>query len=135
MGGRGRGRGSGRGLGRPRKVDREAPFMAATNSEKHQLNAIEDVDSKANHLAIASKTVDPNPPVRNFDLNLDLDENGDTPLASLAPVTPGASSVKPTTLGMKSEEYPGQSMVFDPIKLANLNSMVDDEEDDYDVEE
>lgn len=80
-------------------------------------------------------TVDPTP-VQNFDLNLDLDENGNTPPVS-APVTPAGLASK-RTFEMITEEYPGWSladvekMAIDPIKLANLNSRVD--EDDYDEE-
>ncbi|GJZ95583.1 hypothetical protein Tco_0667917 [Tanacetum coccineum] len=80
-------------------------------------------------------TVDPTP-VRNFDLNPDLDENGNTPPV-LAPVTPAGLSSNPT-FEMIAEEYPGWSladvekMAIDPRKLDNLNSRVD--EDDYDEE-
>nr|XP_043634207.1 dr1-associated corepressor-like [Erigeron canadensis] len=147
-GGRGRGRGTGRGRGRPRKVDKEAAMMAAFTSEKNELDPVVSrdndniimqenlgLDYKETHLA-----VDP-APARNFDLNLDLDENGDTPPISLAPVTPGGSSTKPN-FEMKPEEYPGWSMAdmekmaIGSIRLGHLNStVVDEEEEDYDEEE
>ncbi|KAL6340517.1 hypothetical protein AAG906_006182 [Vitis piasezkii] len=80
--------------------------------------------------------------VRNFDLNVDLDENGDStsilpaaPAPAPAPVTPS-----PKLTEMKHEEYPGWSlsdmekMEIDPIQLANLNRRIDEDEEDYDEE-
>lgn len=67
--------------------------------------------------------------VRNFDLNVDLNENYDS----------SAPTMKPAP-EMKHEEYPGWSisdmekMAIDPIQLATLNQRIDDEEEDYDEE-
>ncbi|KAI3746543.1 hypothetical protein L6452_08977 [Arctium lappa] len=89
---------------------------------------------------------DDSTPIHNFDLNLDLDENGDTPPVGSStdrhticapPVGPSANP----TLEMKAGEYPGWSMVdvenmaIDRMKLANLNNRVDEEDEDYDEEE
>ncbi|XP_071706632.1 uncharacterized protein [Rutidosis leptorrhynchoides] len=138
----GSGTGGKRGRGRPRKADREAAFTSEwdfkflqcsddnNNNNMPKLNE-KDVNSKENHIA---NSVDPTP-VRNFDLNLDLDENGDTP-----PVVMNGSSADPT-YELKPEEYPGWSvadvekMGSCPNKLSNLNMTVDEEYDDYDEEE
>lgn len=75
-------------------------------------------------------------PVHDFDLNLDLDENGETKTV-LASV-PASSSTKPIP-ELKHEEVPGWSLAdiegmdIDPIQLANLNTRIDEE--DYDEEE
>ena len=75
--------------------------------------------------------------VRNFDLNLDPDENMDsldTPTS--VPTSSSAKSVSEE----KHEEYPGWSlsemekMIIDPIQLANLNGRIDEDEEDYDEE-
>jgi hypothetical protein len=87
-------------------------------------------------------------PVHDFDLNLDLDENGETKtvLASVPAssstkpdtVVPASSSTKPIP-ELKHEEVPGWSLAdiegmdIDPIQLANLNTRIDEE--DYDEEE
>lgn len=135
----GSGRGGRRGRGRPRKADREAAFTSEWDLKFPQGNDdnnvskenLKDVDSKENHIA---NTVNPTP-VRNFDLNLDLDENGDT-----TPMLAGGASAKPNHK-LKPEEYPGWSvadvekLAIYPIKLANFNRTVDEEYEDYDVEE
>lgn len=76
-------------------------------------------------------------PVRNFDLNMDPDENVDS-LAVPTPV-PSSSSAKLMS-EEKHEEYPGWSfsdmekMVIDPMQLANLNRKIDEDKEDYDEE-
>ncbi|PWA93642.1 Histone-fold [Artemisia annua] len=99
----------------------EAPLMAQFACEKHQLDyELEELDSQKNHHIAPAMTVDPTP-VRNFDLNLDLDVNGNTPPVS-APVTPAGLASK-VTFEMIAKEYPGWSladvekMATDPIKL------------------
>ena len=82
-------------------------------------------------------------PVRNFDLNVDLTENGDsTTLLATAPgpaSTPAGLSVK-TIPKMKHEERPGWSfadveeMVIDPVQFANLNRRIDEDDEDYNKE-
>ncbi|KAJ7960479.1 Dr1-associated corepressor like [Quillaja saponaria] len=74
-------------------------------------------------------------PVRNFDLNVDLDENGNSP--TLSSVVPSSSPAKPV-LELRHEDYPGWSlsdmekMAIDPIQLANLHGRIDEDEEDYD---
>lgn len=75
---------------------------------------------------------------RNFDLNVDLNENGNS-----TPVLAGGTSNSRTNaaLEMKHEEIPGWSlddvegMTIDPIQLANIHRRIDEEEEDYDDEE
>jgi len=75
--------------------------------------------------------------IRNFDLNMDPDENMDL-LASPTPV-PTSSSAKSMS-EEKHDEYPGWSlsdmeqMTIDPIQLANINGRIDEDEEDYDEE-
>lgn len=74
--------------------------------------------------------------VRDFDLNVDLDENGDLKDAvAAAPASLGAESHNE----MKHEEFHGWSllemkkMAMNPMQLASLNGMMEDD-DDYDEE-
>jgi len=75
--------------------------------------------------------------IRNFDLNMDPDENMHL-LASPTPV-PTSSSAKSMS-EEKHDEYPGWSlsnmeqMTIDPIQLANINGSYDEDEEDYDEE-
>ncbi|GFY81206.1 hypothetical protein Acr_01g0010150 [Actinidia rufa] len=78
-----------------------------------------------------------NPAVQTIDLNAELGDNADK-----APSTTdaaAASSMRPTS-EVKSEEYPGWSlpemdkMAFDPLHFAQLNTKLDDDEEDYDEE-
>ena len=68
-----------------------------------------------------------------------MDENGETPVVSPTPVTPSGWAPKPI-VEMKPDEYPGwssmevENMVIDPIQLANINSRVDEDDEDYDEE-
>lgn len=86
-----------------------------------------DESKKHNHAGKNIKT-----PVRNIDLNADLDENGDL-ITSIAAASPRTDDIPENR-----EEYPGWSlceiekMAIDPIKLADLNGGIDDE--DYDEE-
>lgn len=73
-------------------------------------------------------------PVRNFDLNVDLNENEESTIS----VTP--ASPKTDNMPEKDEEYTGwtplseiDKMAVDPIALANLNG--DTDEEDYDEED
>lgn len=143
---RGRGRGRGRGQGRGRQTaGRETAahcgkFEDDPNisyfEEKHALSlerhvpddAVESDESKKhNHAGKNIKT-----PVRNIDLNADLDENGDL-ITSIAAASPRTDDIPENR-----EEYPGWSlceiekMAIDPIKLADSNGGIDDE--DYDEE-
>lgn len=119
--GSGRGRGRGRPRGRISRAEKEAN---ATFSYEKQI-PIEKAEEKIN--------------VRDFDLNLDLDENGNTPVVSPTPITPVGLSPKPT-VEMKPDEFPGWSladvekMAIDHVQLANLSSRVDEDEEDYDEE-
>ncbi|XP_076924014.1 uncharacterized protein LOC143586331 [Bidens hawaiensis] len=140
--GRGRGRGRGRGGGRPSRAEKEANAAAAFNHEKHEINpvitnepkpksahvSIQDAGSKENIIKLPDEKtenmVKVKVKVRNFDLNVDLDENGNTPIVP--------------TVEMKPDKYPGWSLAevekmgIDPVKLASLNSSrVDEDEEDY----
>lgn len=75
--------------------------------------------------------------VRNFDLNLEPDENMDfsytpTPVRPCSPRKPISEE--------KIEEYPGWSlsdmekMAIDPIQLASLHNRIDEDMEDYDEE-
>nr|GEZ30083.1 hypothetical protein [Tanacetum cinerariifolium]GEZ32571.1 hypothetical protein [Tanacetum cinerariifolium] len=116
-------------------VDNHINDDEAKRGMLYQQGTVQANESGRNHHLAPAMTVDPTP-VWNFDLNPDLDENGNTPPV-LAPVTPAGLSSNPT-FEMIAEEYPGWSladvekMAIEPRKLANLNSRVD--EDDYDEE-
>ncbi|GAV68374.1 CBFD_NFYB_HMF domain-containing protein [Cephalotus follicularis] len=147
--GRGRGRGRGRGCGRGnRAIERDTAAQyekleddpdISRHSETHSQilemveNGEETEESKGN--ITAAKNVEAL--VRNFDLNVDPDENRDS--INVTAATPPSLSTKPA-LEMKDEEYPGWSlsdiekMAIDPIQLANLNRRIDEDEEDYDEE-
>ncbi|KAH1062422.1 hypothetical protein AAZX31_02G260700 [Glycine max] len=146
--GRGRGRGRGRGLGGGiRTVDQEMSSHAKceddsdvlkqndnhTQSNESMENVLEPEEVKQSFPVSELAEVS----VRNFDLNLDPDENMDsldTPTS--VPTSSSAKSVSEE----KHEEYPGWSlsemekMIIDPIQLANLNGRIDEDEEDYDEE-
>nr|XP_043630533.1 dr1-associated corepressor-like [Erigeron canadensis] len=130
--GGGRGRRGGRGRGRISRVEREAN----ADKQKQTLDSIEDSDSKDSHISAAGKTKD-TVNVRNFDLNLDLDENGEAIPILTTPATPVVLS-PPPTVEMIPVEYPGWSladvekMAIDPVHFANYS--VDEDEEDYDEE-
>ncbi|KAI3733826.1 hypothetical protein L6452_13283 [Arctium lappa] len=97
---------------------------AASSYEKHEgdpnkqnpiLDSVEDANSRENHNISATGKTEEQVKVRNFDLNLDLDENGDTP---------AGSSPKPPTIEMTSDV---EKMAIDPVQLANINSRVDED--------
>ncbi|XP_042958177.1 uncharacterized protein LOC122293759 [Carya illinoinensis] len=75
-------------------------------------------------------------PIQNFDLNVVLDENGDSTTVAAGS---GGSSAEPVP-EMKHDEYLGWSlsdlekMAIDPIQLANLSRRIDEDEEDYDEE-
>ena len=75
--------------------------------------------------------------VRNFDLNMNPDEDMDE-LSTLTPITTGSSGK--SISDEKVDEYPGWSssdmdkMSIDPIQLANLSKRVDEDMEDYDEE-
>uniref|UniRef100_A0A6M2FC23 Transcription factor CBF/NF-Y/archaeal histone domain-containing protein n=1 Tax=Populus davidiana TaxID=266767 RepID=A0A6M2FC23_9ROSI len=191
--GRGRGRGRARARGRgTRSMERETaaqhgkfeddPDIGHHNDEHcPKLDKdYEPKDSKDNIPAGRNLQA----PVRDFDLNAGLDENGETqpalasvpassltkpdtvvPASSLTkPVVPASSVTKPDTVvptrsltkpdtvvpassstkptpELKHEEVPGWSlediekMDINPVQLANLNTRIDEEEEDYDEED
>lgn len=93
-------------------------------------------------------------PVHDFDLNVELDFDSyymETLSPTIAPTpppptvlalaqAPASASVEPMS-DEKHEEYPGwslsevENMAIDPIQLANFNSGIDEDEEDYDGEE
>ncbi|RWR83408.1 dr1-associated corepressor-like protein [Cinnamomum micranthum f. kanehirae] len=141
--GRGRGRVRGRGRGRPRRaVERESTFIekceddpdisperngkqSKQNAEVERLdNSIEAKELKENIVSSSANAI-----IQKIDLNVVLDENGDTSAAVTSIPQPES----------KYEEYPGWSlsdtvkMAIDPIQLAQFNGEIDEEED-YDEE-
>ncbi|XP_057439674.1 uncharacterized protein LOC130731402 [Lotus japonicus] len=73
--------------------------------------------------------------VRNFDLNMNPDEN----MVFLSTPAPVPTSSSPKSMSEeKQEEYPGWSlsdvekMSIDPIQLANLNRRIGEDVEDYD---
>ncbi|GMI81622.1 hypothetical protein like AT5G19490 [Hibiscus trionum] len=144
--GRGRGRGRGRGHGRgSRTAGRETaadcgkfeddPDIAYSEEEhilsfdRHRPADVVEPDGLKKPNPVG-KNIEA--PARNFDLNADLDENGDS-ITSVAAASPRTYDIT----GNK-EEYPGWSlseiekMAIDPIEIANSTRGIDDE--DYDEE-
>lgn len=122
-GGRGRGQGRGRGHGRggqANEVDKfeDDPDMFDKTHDLPDEQAAESPEFKEN--ALQSK--DPEVAVRNFDLNMDLDEDGNAP------------SVSASGPEMPHNECSGCSCEFgkmgiDPIELASLKRLEDEDED------
>lgn len=161
--GRGRSRGRGRGRGRP-PVDRESirlekcegdPDMSPQHDNQNPEtispdNGIEPRES-ADNMTTFGNTSDTE--IRNFDLNVVLDDSGTNqlvrsdsgttaaPSATAASTSGPATSAEPPPEIKQHEEYPGWSisdmdkMSIDPLQLAQLNSKRLDEEEDYDEEE
>ncbi|KAJ6844499.1 DNA polymerase epsilon subunit C-like isoform X2 [Iris pallida] len=112
---------------------REQKKAVASNSS----NTTTDLDVREQKEAIASNSSTTATVVRNFDLNLDLDENGDM---STAMATPTATTASADHV-IKHEEYPGlppsgmDKMGIDPLQLSVLSKRLDEEEEDYDNED
>lgn len=74
--------------------------------------------------------------IRNFDLNMNPDENMDSSSTSTIPVPAGSSGKSMSE--EKHEEYPGwflsdvEKMSIDPMQLANLDRRIDEDVEDYD---
>ncbi|XP_022730458.1 dr1-associated corepressor-like [Durio zibethinus] len=139
--GRGRGRGTGRGRGRGSQITKrdtsaqcekfEDDLDISYFQEKHTLSC-ERLDDEAEPEELkkhnpAGKNIEA--PVRNFDLNADLDENGDS-TTSIAPATTDNIPEKEQLPGWSLSEI--ENMAIDPIELANLSREIDEE--DYDEE-
>nr|POE49942.1 dr1-associated corepressor [Quercus suber] len=96
-------------------------------------NGSETKEWKENILAVKSEEA----PVRNFDLNMDLDENGDSTTAAAVPASSSAEPIPE----IKPEEYPDWSesemknIAIDPVRLANLSRRIDEDEDEEDYDE
>lgn len=149
--GRGRGRARGRGRGRGRgsqTVERETTaqyekFEDDPDDSEHDEkldqslrwidNGAETKEWKENILAVKSEEV----PIRNFDLNMDLDENGDSTTTAAVPASSSAEPIPE----IKPEEYPDWSesemknIAIDPVQLANLSRRIDEDEDEEDYDE
>ena len=149
--GRGRGRARGRGRGRGRgsqTVERETTaqyekFEDDPDDSEHDEkldqslrwidNGAETKELKENILAVKSEEV----PIRNFDLNMDLDENGDSTTTAAVPASSSAEPIPE----IKPEEYPDWSesemknIAIDPVQLANLSRRIDEDEDEDEDEE
>lgn len=82
------------------------------------------------------KTSDGSNDLQTFDLNSGTDDGAEKNDATAT--VPLISSAAPADT--KGEEYPGWSlsemdgMAIDPLQIAQLNSRLDDEEEDYDEE-
>ncbi|XP_057953424.1 uncharacterized protein LOC131147835 isoform X2 [Malania oleifera] len=140
-GGRARGRGRGRGRVRGSRIlekYEDDPDISVRNGAEHN-QSTGGLDNLAKtggsrEIILSGNVVDTQ--VRNFDLNVDLDDNGETTAAPAA--APAGSSLKPTP-ETKHEERPAwslpdmESMAIDPIQLANLDRGINDDED-YDEE-
>ena len=98
----------------------------------------EGLDAKEQKETIDGNSSNTGSVVHNFDLNLGLDENGDTSEA-----TPTATLSAPATDRHETnhEEYAGwplydmDKMRIDPLKLSSLNTRIEEEEEDYDNED
>ncbi|GLT66935.1 hypothetical protein SLA2020_392750 [Shorea laevis] len=142
--GRGRSRGRGRGRSRGRKIMEQETVPHHENFEddpdtSHQQEA-NDLDFQRLYSrrepdeAAVQANNNLKAPVRNFDLNVGLDENGD----QIIPVSAPASPIMKTIPEIKHEEYPGWSlseidkMAIDSTQLTNFNGRIDEDEEDYD---
>ena len=149
-----RGRGRGRGRCRPRGTGRGGERGSSRNdrfeddpgtSPQHNDNKPHDLqfseeglDAREQKEIIVGNIRNTGSVVHNFDLNLGLDENGDTSEAA-----PTATLSAPATdhHEMKHEEYAGwplsdmDKMRIDPLELSLLNNRIDEEEEDYDNED
>ncbi|XP_042021532.1 dr1-associated corepressor-like [Salvia splendens] len=146
--GRSRGRGRGRGRG-SKKLHRKSLDQferldydsdISNQSGKNQNEKLERscsvvADTTADSRITGGKDADK--AVFTFDLNVELDENGDSIL--LNDGTPSDSSEKPSP-GTRHEDIPGWSLdnmemlAFDVIQLASLKKRMDEEDEDYDEE-
>nr|AFK36000.1 unknown [Lotus japonicus] len=134
-----------RGRGRRTIVDQEMTShanleddsdMLEQNDKHTQSNESPENMSKPEEAAPSSPVSKPAKVViRNFDLNMNPDEDMD--LLSTPTLVP--TSLSPKSISEeKQEEYPGWSlfdvekMAIDPIQLANLNTRIDDDVEDYD---
>ena len=112
--------------------------ISLQNGDKKSIN-IKRMDNGANpdDTKISLVAQNAEAPVRNFDLNVDLNENADS--GAIPAGTPSTSSAKPP-IEVRPEEYPGwsladmESMAIDPVQLAKLNQRIDEEQEDYDEE-
>lgn len=144
---RGRGRGRRRRQG-SRKADKEtiATKFEDTRSDDSEEDLVEPEEVKETvSLGKKSEVF-----VRNFDLNMDLDENGELPAITTAmPVDSPAnmmtelkheSSPANMTTEFKNEEIPEWSFSYvenvdiDPMQLVNLHRRLDEDDEDYDEE-
>lgn len=153
-----RGRGRGRGRGRPRgsghvrdrarndrfEDDPETSPQHNNDSQPHDLKSSEEgLDGRERKDTLVGSSSAAGGAVHNFDLNLELDENGDTSAAaSTAAASATPSAVASDCHEVKHEEYAGwplsdmDKMAIDPhLKLSSLSNRVEDEEEDYDNEE
>ncbi|GLT58725.1 hypothetical protein SLA2020_315950 [Shorea laevis] len=142
--GRGRVRGHGQGRGR-RTVERETvpqhekfedesniSYQQETNGlDRHRLDNERELDESKESVQANNSL---QTPVRNFDLNVGLDENG----YSIIPVAAPPCPIKKIIPEFKHEECPGwpfseiDKMGIDPTQLANFSRRTDDDEEDCD---
>lgn len=127
-------------------VDTESdPCTSIPSCIKHRTNfsMLTDNASDSKELSKENTSIcEGDPAVQNFDFNSDVpkpvagNENMKKTEAIQATKVPSAESVSET----KQEEYPGWSfldmdqMAVDPIKLADLTTGMDEDDEDYDEE-
>lgn len=132
--GRGRGRGSRTGSIQYGRFEDDPDVSEQTNHEK-SINLENGANPGDSNRSCVVKNSDV--AVESFDLNVDLNENGDLTVLS-SEITCNTFAKAPVE--MKREEYPGwsladmKSMAIDPIELGKLNERIEEEEDDYDEE-
>ncbi|KAL6568900.1 hypothetical protein OROHE_003641 [Orobanche hederae] len=146
---RGRGRGRGKGCGRgsqashPESVDQhenleDDPYFS-NQGGKNQIEDIERLsvvaDTTADSIITARKDADK--PVVTFDLNVQLNEDGESTLVLVG--APSNSSEKPSPVTIH-EDIHGWSfgnmerLAIDAVQLASLNDRMSEADEDYDEE-
>lgn len=143
--GRGRGRSRGRGRGRGSRTLQRESFVQCEKLEddpdisnqngKNQKEHLERSNNVVAAAAADSRTTggkDADKSVINFDLNVQLNENGDSTLTLAGDPSDSLKKPSPDTI---HEDIPGwsldnmESLAIDPVQLANLNRGMDEEED------
>ncbi|KAK4788191.1 hypothetical protein SAY86_019510 [Trapa natans] len=138
--GRGQGRGRGRGRGSRVSTERDVDVRNdnLVNNQDSSKSDVRNQDAERKDSIIIDNELKETtqPPVLNFDLNMDLDENGDFPdVLSVAPAIAADSDLE-----VKHEEFHGWSfaeverMAVNTMRLTNLSRTVEEDED-YDKDD
>ncbi|EEF39141.1 negative cofactor 2 transcriptional co-repressor, putative [Ricinus communis] len=154
--GRGRGRGRVRGRSRGRDCRRGSRATKGERAAQHEefedevdishdddnlspiIERLDNLDEPEDFKGDIPASKSTQMPIHDFDLNVDLDENGQSKtLFSAGPISSSAKSIPE----MKHEELSSWSLAdsekmdIDPIHLAYLNRRIDEAEEDYDEED